>query len=1155
MPGTVQRWSGRESRALRHALRMSVRAFAANLGVTDRAVSKWEAGNGDRVPGPESQAILDTAFERADKNAHARFWEELGQRPAGPVRGVTMVPDMDPAMIARPDLQVLVDIVLEASDAVSGHLVAIAGPGGFGKTTLATQAVHDARIRESFPEILWVETGEDCSPAQVAHLISDLCFHLDGTRPELSDPEQAGFHLARVVGDRKMLLVVDNVWSGADLSPFLMGGPRCVRVVTTRNIRVTPARARVLRVGPMRQDEIAELLQRTVPGASSSMLGPVAALCGGWPLLATLVGASVSGDVSAGATTQQALDIVSRALRAQGPQALDVWDTDQRKIAISHVISTTLRALDDSVRIPGVSDLSDRYLSLAVFPAVTPIPLEVLSRWWGAAYGWNSVAVRQFCKVLADRSLLSAYRADSDVVVLHDVFRAYLRGLVAHVLPDLHRSLLDSLRPAAGWGDLPGSRTYEWTYLAYHLAESGDVQEVTDVLGDARYVIGKAAACGAHTLRGDRDLIAGVRAATTGPEGSAGLDRAFQMTSLGYLLHGQHAEPDMAATLQVALAREGLDDGGLAASVEQAGVALCWALPAEDRAGPGHAGTIVSVAASGDLLVSGGEDGLVRIWDLSQRRLVRSLPGHTGWVHAVAVSPDGTTIASAGEDNVILLWSAADGTQVGMLAGHEKRVRALAFRRHAPELISGAEDGLVRAWDLRTLTLARQASARGTGIWSVSLPDDETMVAASGEDEYVRLFDLMTGELLDEAALHRAWVRSVRFLPGGHQLVSASADGTARTWDTSSRHLEPRSVLDGTGELLRAVAYHDRQIVTAGEDATVRTHGDGAALVQMPAGVNWVRTIASTGRGVAVGCEDGSLRLWEPREPASHHVIAPGRNTTWSAAFASGGQRLALGRADGTVRLHDTADGTETSVLAAGTGRVWALASAGPYVSAACGDGRLRVWRDSEPLLELNRDVLLTWAVAISEDGRHLTASDTNGHVRMWSLPDGFLQWDQDAKAGRVRSLSVSARTNTVAAAGGDGVVRTWDLSTGEERATLSVPGWARAVALDHQGSRIAVGAGTGDIYLHDDASDEPSVTLAGHRGRVLMLGFSADGASLVSAAADGTARRWALDGRGGSAQLRVDASAQCAAYDPSTRHAAVASAAGTLLLRVADPR
>jgi hypothetical protein len=406
MPGTVQRWTGRESRALHHALRMSVRVFAAHLGVTDRAVSKWEAGNGDRVPGPDSQAILDTVFEQADENARSRFWEELGQRPVEPVRGVTMVPDMDPAMIARPDLQALVDIVLEASAAASGHVVAIAGPGGFGKTTLATQAVHAARIREAFPEILWVETGEDCSPTQVAHLISDLCFHLDGTRPELSDPEQAGFHLARVVGDRKMLLVIDNVWSGADLSPFLMGGPSCVRVVTTRNIRVTPTRARVLRLGPMRQDEIAELLRRTVPDASSSMLGPVAALCGGWPLLATLVGASVSGDVCAGATTQQALDIVSRALRAQGPQALDVWDTDQRKVAISHVISTTLRALDDSVRIPVLHLKPSPYY---VSDATTADLLAVLRRLAAAPGAAAAISGRAQAALATDRLKIAAH--------------------------------------------------------------------------------------------------------------------------------------------------------------------------------------------------------------------------------------------------------------------------------------------------------------------------------------------------------------------------------------------------------------------------------------------------------------------------------------------------------------------------------------------------------------------------------------------------------------------------------------------------------------------------------------------------------------------------------------------------------------------------
>lgn len=77
---SVQRWSGREAALLRQALRMSLREFAAYLGVSDRAVSKWEAGGASLIPRKETQAILDTALERSSEEARARFAEAIGQR-------------------------------------------------------------------------------------------------------------------------------------------------------------------------------------------------------------------------------------------------------------------------------------------------------------------------------------------------------------------------------------------------------------------------------------------------------------------------------------------------------------------------------------------------------------------------------------------------------------------------------------------------------------------------------------------------------------------------------------------------------------------------------------------------------------------------------------------------------------------------------------------------------------------------------------------------------------------------------------------------------------------------------------------------------------------------------------------------------------------
>ncbi|WTD64881.1 helix-turn-helix domain-containing protein [Micromonospora sp. NBC_01638] len=70
---TVQAWTGRETRALRQALRMSIRDFAENLGVSERTVSKWEAGQDAVRPRPEMQAALDTALSRAGSQAADRF--------------------------------------------------------------------------------------------------------------------------------------------------------------------------------------------------------------------------------------------------------------------------------------------------------------------------------------------------------------------------------------------------------------------------------------------------------------------------------------------------------------------------------------------------------------------------------------------------------------------------------------------------------------------------------------------------------------------------------------------------------------------------------------------------------------------------------------------------------------------------------------------------------------------------------------------------------------------------------------------------------------------------------------------------------------------------------------------------------------------------
>ncbi|SCL35943.1 Helix-turn-helix domain-containing protein [Micromonospora aurantiaca] len=67
----VGRWTTREVRALREALRMSLRAFSEHLGVAIAAVSSWEH---QTTPTLDEQSVLDQALTAADSHAKARFW-------------------------------------------------------------------------------------------------------------------------------------------------------------------------------------------------------------------------------------------------------------------------------------------------------------------------------------------------------------------------------------------------------------------------------------------------------------------------------------------------------------------------------------------------------------------------------------------------------------------------------------------------------------------------------------------------------------------------------------------------------------------------------------------------------------------------------------------------------------------------------------------------------------------------------------------------------------------------------------------------------------------------------------------------------------------------------------------------------------------------
>jgi hypothetical protein len=161
------------------------------------------------------------------------FLNKLKQ--AGKTNRVPMMAPESPAdFVKRPrEFGPLKAKLLDAKGDAVAITAALKGAGGYGKTTLAKALAHNEDIQSAFYDgILWVELGE--RPENLLSILSDLVEILTGERPGVETLNGAATKLGEALGDRRILLVIDDVWREQDLRPFLQGGRNTTRLITTR---------------------------------------------------------------------------------------------------------------------------------------------------------------------------------------------------------------------------------------------------------------------------------------------------------------------------------------------------------------------------------------------------------------------------------------------------------------------------------------------------------------------------------------------------------------------------------------------------------------------------------------------------------------------------------------------------------------------------------------------------------------------------------------------------------------------------------------------------------------------------------------------------------------------------------------------------------
>lgn len=196
----------------------------------------------------------------------------------------------------------------------------------------------------------------------------------------------------------------------------------------------------------------------------------------------------------------------------------------------------------------------------------------------------------------------------------------------------------------------------------------------------------------------------------------------------------------------------------------------------------------VAVSPDQRYIVTGGDDGILRYWDIDRGIILRTTQLEYG-IYSLKISPDNRYILTGSKHTPLsskpgscMIMDFELGVEIKTLEGHKGHVTALAITADSRYVLTGGQDGVIHLWDLETGTKLKTMSGHNTAIVLIHITSDGQHVITGSTDGTVRAWVLRGGVLLQNLTSTEN-VHSMVVTSDGRHVITGSMDGNVEVWD------------------------------------------------------------------------------------------------------------------------------------------------------------------------------------------------------------------------------------------------------------------------------------------------------------------------------------------------------------------------------------